>query len=131
MKKYGKQMKQLGNFGLSRHQIRNKRKSKKKTADIDPYYLSSAVRLDVNMQEIEWIKRQPTYREYLKSDVWKKKREKVLKRDKYRCVHCGNKATEVHHKVYTIWGKEKLKHLESICHTCHMNLHELQYSSST
>ena len=126
MKKYGKQMKQLGNFGLSKHQIRNKRKSKKKTANIDPYYLSSPIRLDVNEQEIQWIKKQPTYKEYLQSDVWRKKRTQVLIRDNHKCVHCGNKATEVHHKVYTIWGKEKLKHLESICNTCHMTIHDIK-----
>ena len=126
MKKYGRQMKQLSNLGLSRVQRRKKRKSNKKTAKIDPYYLSPAVRLDVNNKEIEYIKSHQTYAEYLKSDVWIKKRIKALKRDKFKCVHCGKRATQVHHKVYTIWGKEKLKHLESVCGDCHKTIHDLQ-----
>src|SRR5437867_9120223 len=40
------------------------------------------------------------YANYLLSDRWKRKRQKVLKRDKHRCVHCGARATQVHHTQY-------------------------------
>lgn len=40
------------------------------------------------------------YREYLKSDAWKRKRYVVLKRDNWTCQLCGAKATQVHHKKY-------------------------------
>ena len=33
------------------------------------------------------------YREYLKSDAWKRKRYVVLKRDNHKCQICGDKAT--------------------------------------
>ncbi len=51
-------------------------------------------RFEMNLQS-----RRDYYRnEYLKSDAWKRKRYVVLKRDNWRCVHCGARATQVHHK---------------------------------
>ncbi|TWI84976.1 hypothetical protein IQ13_0129 [Lacibacter cauensis] len=63
---------------------------------------------------------------YLKSEEWKRKRYVVLRRDNWRCVHCGAKATEVHHKKYAKYniGKEPIKWLESVCNTCHASLHQ-------
>ena len=66
------------------------------------------------------------YREiYLKSDAWKRKRFVVLKRDNWKCVHCGQKATQVHHKRYAQKniGKEPIEWLESVCKSCHERLH--------
>lgn len=62
---------------------------------------------------------------YLKSDAWKRKRYVVMKRDNWRCVYCGEKATEVHHKRYAKRniGKEPIHWLVSVCKTCHENLH--------
>ena len=46
-------------------------------------------------------RRRTYYRDaYLTSDDWKRKRELVLKRDSYRCVYCGGRVTQVHHKQY-------------------------------
>ena len=45
-------------------------------------------------------RRKEYYRQYLKSDAWKRKRYVVLKRDNWTCQYCGDKATEVHHKKY-------------------------------
>jgi formate-dependent nitrite reductase cytochrome c552 subunit len=63
--------------------------------------------------------------EYLKSDEWKRKRYVVLKRDNWRCVHCGARATQVHHKKYARKniGKEPIEWLESVCKACHDRLH--------
>jgi hypothetical protein len=62
---------------------------------------------------------------YLKSDDWKRKRYIVLKRDNWRCVDCGNKATEVHHEKYANdIGKEPIEWLVSICKTCHRRRHD-------
>lgn len=63
---------------------------------------------------------------YLKSDVWKRKRYVVLKRDNWRCVYCGARATQVHHKKYAKKniGKEPIKWLVSICNSCHDNIHK-------
>ena len=59
--------------------------------------------------------------EYLKSDEWQRKRYVVLKRDNWRCVYCGARATQVHHKRYAKKniGKEPIKWLVSVCESCH------------
>ena len=63
---------------------------------------------------------------YLKSDAWKRKRFVVLKRDNWKCVYCGNQATQVHHKRYAKKniGKEPIKWLDSICKPCHDKRHK-------
>lgn len=63
--------------------------------------------------------------DYLKSDAWQRKRYVVLKRDNWRCVYCGSKATQVHHKRYAKYniGREPIKWLVSICNSCHEKQH--------
>jgi hypothetical protein len=71
-------------------------------------------------------KRRTYYRvTYLKSDDWKRKRAVVLKRDGHRCVFCGGRATQVHHKKYARRniGKEPIEWLVSICKSCHERQH--------
>jgi 5-methylcytosine-specific restriction endonuclease McrA len=62
---------------------------------------------------------------YLKSDEWKRKRFVVLRRDNWRCVYCGSRATEVHHKRYAKYniGKEPIDWLVSVCKPCHDSQH--------
>ncbi len=70
--------------------------------------------------------RRDYYRDdYLKSDAWKRKRYVVLKRDNWRCVHCGGRATQVHHKRYAKYniGREPIEWLESVCKSCHDSIH--------
>lgn len=64
--------------------------------------------------------------EYLQSDDWKRKRYVVLKRDNWTCVHCGRRATQVHHKQYARRniGKEPIEWLVSVCKDCHEKQHE-------
>ncbi|HRN79055.1 MAG TPA: hypothetical protein PKY29_01840 [Ferruginibacter sp.] len=72
------------------------------------------------------LPRKTYYRDvYLKSDAWKRKRYVVLRRDNWQCVYCGNRATQVHHKRYAKVniGKEPIEWLESVCNTCHDELH--------
>jgi len=63
--------------------------------------------------------------EYLKSDDWKRKRWVVLKRDDHRCVYCGGRASQVHHKRYARRniGKEPIEWLVSTCDSCHRKQH--------
>lgn len=78
------------------------------------------------MFEIKRKRRRDYYRnEYLKSDEWKRKRYVVLKRDNFRCVYCGGRATQVHHKRYAKRniGKEPIEWLVSICKPCHDSKH--------
>jgi hypothetical protein len=62
---------------------------------------------------------------FLKSEVWKKLRAKVLKRAHGLCEGCGEAAaTQVHHLNYTRWGgNELLIDLLAVCDSCHSKLH--------
>ena len=76
--------------------------------------------------EIGRKRRRDYYRDtYLKSDAWKRKRYVVLRRDNWRCVYCGGRATQVHHTRYAKYniGKEPIEWLVSICKDCHDSLH--------
>lgn len=63
--------------------------------------------------------------QYLKSDEWNRKRYVVLKRDNWRCVYCGARATQVHHLKYAKRniGKEPIEWLVSVCNSCHESRH--------
>ena len=72
-------------------------------------------------------KRRTYYRDtYLSSDDWKRKRALVLRRDNYRCVYCGARATQVHHKQYARRniGREPIEWLVAVCSSCHERQHE-------
>ena len=77
------------------------------------------------LREKRRIARRDYYRQYLKSDAWKRKRYVVLKRDNWTCQSCGAKATQVHHMKYAKYkiGKEPIKWLVSICAPCHHKIH--------
>ena len=67
------------------------------------------------------------YSEYLKSDKWKEKRKRVLKRDNYICKACErNKATQVHHISYQFIYDEPLFDLVSVCIPCHNKIERLK-----
>ena len=66
---------------------------------------------------LEWLE---SVKPYYNSEIWKIKREFVLKRDNYLCQAClTNKANQVHHLTYKHFGSEPLFELTSICKTCH------------
>ena len=76
--------------------------------------------------EIKRKRRRDYYRdEYLKSDAWKRKRFVVLRRDNWRCVYCGARATQLHHKRYAKRniGKEPIDWVVSVCKSCHDSQH--------
>lgn len=76
--------------------------------------------------DVKRKRRRDYYRNvYLKSDAWKRKRYVVLKRDNWKCVYCGKRATQVHHKRYAKKniGKEPIKWLVSVCKYCHEKSH--------
>lgn len=76
---------------------------------------------------IKRARRRDYYRnEYLKSDEWRRKRYVVLQRDNWRCVYCGARATQVHHKRYARKniGKEPISWLVSVCNSCHESQHK-------
>lgn len=85
------------------------------------------IRFAINQDSVETRRhrRRDHYREYLKSDAWKRKRYVVLKRDNWRCKYCGAEATQVHHLRYARWniGKEPIQWLVSVCKSCHEAQH--------
>ena len=91
-------------------------------------------RREINWQSLtlkekrrEWDRidrRRERYRKYLQSERWARKRRKVLKRDGHKCVHCGERASQVHHTQYAEKiGTEPIEWLETICSECHRGLH--------
>lgn len=66
-----------------------------------------------------------TYNEYLKTDIWKDKRRRVLERCGGVCESCLiNPAEHVHHKQYSYYyGHEPLFDLVGVCVPCHELLH--------
>ena len=63
------------------------------------------------------------YADYLRSDRWKKIRLRALKRDKFCCRFCGDRATQVHHSRYDkrVLLGQSLKGLCACCAVCHQN----------
>lgn len=60
------------------------------------------------------------YAEYIQSEDWLRKREKVLARDKHRCTRCrGIENLHVHHLTYDNLGHERLADLTTLCDLCH------------
>jgi 5-methylcytosine-specific restriction endonuclease McrA len=114
------------------------KKPTRRTEDRRSEYLQSAVdklRGNVNHQHynLRWIfqspyeRRREYYRnEYLKSEAWKRKRYVVLRRDNWRCLYCGARATQVHHTRYAKKniGKEPIDWLVSVCKPCHDAQHQ-------
>ena len=63
-----------------------------------------------------------TYSEKLRDPRWQKKRLLIMKRDKFKCLLCGDKKTtlNVHHLKYTgnPWEAEN-ENLQTLCQECH------------
>ena len=66
----------------------------------------------------------PTYRDYLASDLWREVRLRALRRDRFACRCCGDRATQVHHRKYEyrVMKGEVLGHLLSLCERCHKSI---------
>ena len=65
------------------------------------------------------------YADYIKSKVWKKKRNERLSFDGYRCRQCGSAQNlRVHHITYERLGHEEMDDLITLCKDCHAKVHE-------
>lgn len=74
-----------------------------------------------------------TYEDLLKCEEWKEKRDKILKRDRYRCRWCrSKKSLQVHHKYYSRYPNgQKVEPwnypddaLITLCDKCHEKAHK-------
>jgi len=67
-----------------------------------------------------------TYKEYLLTDEWKKKRKIILERANYRCQVCdSNKNLHVHHRTYENIYNENIDDLTLLCGKCHKQFHNM------
>lgn len=64
------------------------------------------------------------YYKYLKTTAWENMRQKVFRRDGFKCVVCGEaKNLECHHITYDNLGAEKVSDLVTLCKECHEKTH--------
>jgi len=65
------------------------------------------------------------YRAYQLSNLWRRIRRRVLKRDAQTCLRCEGLASAVHHRRYTqaVLDGEDDSQLVSICDDCHRTVH--------
>ena len=82
--------------------------------------LLEALRKDYDPEEIDYYK-------YIKTQAWEEMRQKVFRRDGYKCVICNEaKDLNVHHITYENLGAEKVSDLVTLCRNCHENIHSGQ-----
>ncbi len=62
---------------------------------------------------------------YLRSDVWRRRRDQYLRLVRHRCERCGSRrCLSIHHLDYsTLDGNELDKDLECLCLICHSREH--------
>ena len=64
------------------------------------------------------------YHEYIKSEVWRQKRDNVLVFWSGRCAICNSPDNiQVHHRTYERLGQERLSDLIPLCDDCHSLFH--------
>jgi len=78
-------------------------------------------------------RRQEAYYKYLRTPVWKQKRQEAIDRDGGRCRLCNSsKKLHVHHRRYPkILGEEPLEDLTTLCEICHNIFHNNQVAKKT
>lgn len=89
---------------------------------------------DIASEPVHYGKKSENYYEkQLKTKEWRAKREKILKRDGYKCAYCGSKSKlNVHHKYYNLYPNGKHVNawdypddaLITLCESCHKKVHE-------
>ena len=64
------------------------------------------------------------YYSYLKTQAWEEMRQKIFRRDGFKCVICHEaKNLNVHHITYENLGAEKESDLVTLCQACHEKVH--------
>lgn len=71
------------------------------------------------------------YLAYLNSADWRSKRNKAIRKARFRCQRCGEKRDlQAHHLTYDRLGHELASDIEVVCRTCHESEHIEQMSES-
>ncbi len=80
----------------------------------------------LDSKRAEHVKNSSEYQTYLNSNEWQETRQRIFKRDNFRCVKCGeSKNLQVHHITYENLGEEKDADLVTLCDKCHKSTHDL------
>jgi hypothetical protein len=65
-----------------------------------------------------------SYKAYMNSLEWKRKSQKIMRRDSWTCRYCGSRESlQVHHLTYERLYKEKPCDLITLCEECHLMQH--------
>jgi phage terminase large subunit GpA-like protein len=68
-----------------------------------------------------------SYDNYLKTAIWRARRNRALKQALWTCERCGGRRElQVHHKTYERLGAERDEDLEVLCDTCHRGHHRTE-----
>lgn len=79
--------------------------------------LLEALRKEYDPEEIN-------YYQYIQTQAWEEMRQKVFRRDGFKCVICNEaKDLNVHHITYENLGAEKVSDLVTLCRNCHEDIH--------
>ena len=76
--------------------------------------------------EVDFVKmaNRARYQEYLDSDEWKARSERILVSSNWECQQCHKyEATQVHHLTYARVGNELDEDLIALCSRCHRHQH--------
>ena len=66
-----------------------------------------------------------SYKEYIRSFLWKERRRKYYKEHEKKCIACGSiERVALHHLTYRRLKKEKDEDLAPLCWYCHSLYHE-------
>lgn len=66
-----------------------------------------------------------SYTDYLRTDAWRRRRDRAIKRAGGRCQFCNSaQRLEVHHRTYERLGREANGDLTVLCHDCHEWFHQ-------
>ena len=114
MKKYNDSPRAQANRAMSGGRPYKQKKYKRKSRRVeDSRHAEPAKRKDTKLG----------YQQYLDSDRWKEKRDRIMKKAGGKCRFCGKTATAVHHETYKRRGREKDVDLTAVCDHCHAMLH--------
>ena len=82
-----------------------------------PIFRRTEVAYLLNRKEME-------YREYLRTEDWREKKRKKLKRNR-RCGICGDPQIDIHHLNYRNLFDVEQSDLRKMCRRCHFLAHDL------
>lgn len=91
---------------------------------IDPSTLSYDDLIDANPEETQRL-RGLSYRKYLKTPHWRRKKKEAFRHYAKRCAVCGERSRlDVHHIRYDNLGCESIDDLMILCRGCHDVIHK-------